>query len=127
MIQSRSQEGVMSTAALAKDPVAEARAAGDTAAVRNALLDRLALLASETSDLVARRDARAVEAKLAEWARELELVKADLLDRQLLYCHSRFQASSGTWAETRGLEAYFLLGDFVDAPRLMQAAEVHHE
>ena len=107
--------------------IRDARSAGDSAQLRNTLLDAFADFGDRSTQLLSTRDFGTLEALLAEWSGELDRAKGDLLDRQLLFSHSRFQAACGSASESRGLEAYFVYGDFVDAPRLMQKAELHHE
>ena len=107
--------------------IRDARTAGDAAQLRNTLLDVFADFGQRSTDLLGTRDFASLESLLAEWSGELDRAKGDLLDRQLLFSHSRYQAACGSASESRGLEAYFLNGDFVDAPRLMQKAEMHHE
>jgi hypothetical protein len=107
--------------------IRDARTAGDAAQLRNTLLDVFADFGDRATQLLSTREFGTLEALLAEWAGELDRAKGDLLDRQLLFSHSRYQAACGSASESRGLEAYFVHGDFVDAPRLMQKAELHHE
>ena len=107
--------------------IRDARSAGDAAQLRNTLLDVFADFGERSTQLLSTRDFGSLEALLAEWGGQLDRAKPDLLDRQLLFSHSRYQAACGSASESRGLEAYFVYGDFVDAPRLMQKAELHHE
>jgi hypothetical protein len=94
---------------------------------RNALLDALAEFGSLSTNALSAKDYRASEDILKEWADALEKAQPHLLEKQTLFSHSRLQAAMGSWTELRGLEAYFQHGDFVDAPRLLEKAEIHHE
>jgi hypothetical protein len=110
-----------------KQQIADARKAGDAAGVRNTLLDAFAAFGCLSTSLVSERNYAAAEVVQKEWGEMLEQAKTDLLEKQLLFSHSRYQASCGTLQELLGLQAYFLHGDFVEAPRLLEKAEVHHE
>lgn len=64
---------------------------------------------------------------MKEWEEALEKAMPALDEKQQLFSHSRHQTSSGYLWESMGLGAYFLDGDYVNAPHLLEKAEVHHE
>jgi hypothetical protein len=110
-----------------KQRIATARAARNDVDLRNALLDAFAEFGSLATNFLSARNYAAAESTLKEWGETLERAKAELLEKQLLFNHSRLQAAMGSFEEIKGLEAYFLYGDFVDAPRILEKAEIHHE
>src|SRR5580704_15122966 len=99
-----------------KQRIAEARAAGNGLDLRNAILDACGGFGGLATECLAARNYPAAETALREWGEELERGKTELLEKQLLFSHSRHQAALGSMAEIKGLEAYFVYGDFVDAP-----------
>ncbi len=107
--------------------IVAARSSGNSLQLRNTLLDAFGVFNTLTTAFLADKNYEGAEAVLKGWAEELDKGKAELLEKQLLYAHSRYQAACGYLAENRGLVAYFLHGDFVDAPRLLENAEIHHE
>jgi len=110
-----------------KQRIAQARSGGNEVELRNALLDAFAGYGSLPTALLSSRNYGVAEELLKNWGEELEGARSELLEKQLLFSHSRHQAACGSLEEIKGLEAYFLNGDFVDAPRLLEKGEVHHE
>lgn len=100
--------------------------AGDFTGVKNACMDLFNAFAREVLRKLSERDYEAGDALLAQWDELLDKAKDQLEEKQILYGYCRHQASAGYLWESRGLEAYFLHGDYVDAPRLMEKAELCH-
>ena len=104
-----------------------ARAAGERGRLVHIHLDMFNAFASGVTESLAERDYQTAEELLEDWETVLEEAKEELGEKQIVYAHCRRQASSGYLWESRGLEEYFLYGDYVDAPRLMEKAELCHE
>lgn len=110
-----------------KQRITAAQASGETKGLRNAYLDLFAQYSSEAIGLISKREYETAKSLLKEWEESLEKAMPALDEKQQFYSHSRHQMSSGYLWETMGLAAYFLDGDYVNAPHLLEKAEVHHE
>lgn len=110
-----------------KQRITAAHASGETKGLRDAYLDLFAQYSSTTIGLISKREYEKAKSVLKEWEEALEKAMPALDEKQQFYSHSRHQMSSGYLWESMGLAAYFLDGDFVNAPHLLEKAEVHHE
>lgn len=110
-----------------KQRITAAGSSGDTKALRNAYLDLFAQYSSMTIELISKREYEKAKSILQDWEEALEKARPALDEKQQFYSFSRHQTSSGYLWESMGLAAYFLDGDYVNAPRLLEKAEVHHD
>lgn len=110
-----------------KQRLADARTLPDKRELRDAYLDLFNAFARSMGELRANRDFHQGEALLKEWGRFLDEARPELNEVQNLYCNGRQQSSSGYFWESQGLATYFLEGNFVEAPHLLEKAEIHHE
>ncbi|MCP9450766.1 MAG: hypothetical protein NNA21_11985 [Nitrospira sp.] len=110
-----------------KQRITEAGASKEIKELRNAYLDLFAQYASTIIEFISKREYEKAKSVLKEWEEALEKAMPALDEKQRFYSHSRHQMSSGYLWESMGLAAYFLDGDYVNAPRLLEKAEVHHE
>lgn len=110
-----------------KQRITAAGASEETKELRNAYLDLFAQYSSTTIELISKREYEKAKSVLKEWEETLEKAMPALDEKQQFYSLSRHQMSSGYLWESMGLAAYFLDGDYVNAPSLLEKAEVCHE
>jgi hypothetical protein len=104
-----------------------AQTSGETKQLRNAYLNLFAKYSSTTSELLDKREYEKAKSVLKEWEEVLEKAMPELDEKQQLYSHCRYQMMAGYVFESIGNAAYFLDGDYVNAPQLLEQAEVCHE
>ena len=100
---------------------------GEKKATASACLDGFAAHAAAALEHVANREYEQAADRLEVWFESLESAKSSLDDKQQLFSYARHHTVSGYLAEARGLAAYFLDGDCIGAPSLLEKAEEHHK
>ncbi|NOZ25887.1 MAG: hypothetical protein GXO94_07370 [Nitrospirae bacterium] len=100
---------------------------GDVRTLRNRYLDTFEQYSASVVDLISERRYQQASNALEEWSKSLEQAGTVLNERQRLFSYSRLQTMWGYLWESKGLAAYFLDGDYINAPRFFEKARIHHE
>lgn len=110
-----------------KKIIAAAIASGDEKSIQNAYLDLFRIFPDVITSHLSEYDHGRAESVLDEWEEALTQAKPYLNERQQFYSHARHQNISGYFYESRGLEAYYVDGNFISAPRLLEKGEAYLE
>ncbi len=107
--------------------ITAAQTSGETKQLHNSYINLFAKYSSTISELLTKREYEKAKSILKEWEEELEKAMPELDEKLQLYSHSRYQMMAGYVYESMGNVTYFLDGDYINAPQLLEQAEVHHE
>ena len=94
---------------------------------RNQFLDQFAKFSATVSELISQRQYRQAQEVLRKWRTLLDGARPVLDEKQRLYSYARQQVKEAYLWESMGLSAYFLDGDYINAPTLIEKAQLAHE